>query len=378
MNQLPVSTAVFALNLAVYGLVTRACGAATPSLPAYVCAAAALALFRHDLVLRWRRPSVLVFGCALCSLLAAVSTHLSYLWLDSAEGGQWAPIAVWILPWPAHAIIWIGCKLLPRKALALPPRGAWSAQARLALARTPCPWRTARPGEGAPVGALPSGCLARLDAHLITPGRPVPLHPEGPAEGMGRAVKTALDLLLIGLFGPVALTVILLLVPVLWWRQGRPLFYRQTRVSLGSKPFFISKLRTMTLDAEASGEPVWPLDNDPRITPVGRLLRRYWMDELPQLWDVLRGPLSLVGPRPERPFFVQEFARRLPNYHLRHQVKAGITGLAQVTGFVGDTAIDRRLHADLRYLRRWTPLNDLKILVGTVSKAARRPPISSK
>jgi len=195
---------------------------------------------------------------------------------------------------------------------------------------------------------------------------------------MGRAVKTALALLLIGLFGPVALTVILLLVPVLWWRQGRPLFYRQTRVSLGSKPFFISKLRTKTLDAEASGEPVWPLDNDPRITPVGRLLRRYWMDELPQLWDVLRGPLSLVGPRPERPFFVQEFARRLPNYHLRHQVKAGITGLAQVTGFVGDTAIDRRLHADLRYLRRWTPLNDLKILVGTVSKAARRPPISSK
>lgn len=334
-----------------------------------------LFLFRHDAVLRWRRVSVVVLG----ALLAGGAIHLSAMGIRHAgveTAFSEAPLAAWLLPWPGHVLIWILGRIWPRRPLRIPGRGAWAAQARRALRRTPwVRWRPARDDEDAPSATLPTGCLARLDATLGTPTGPVAVHREGPGAGMGWAVKRAMDLLIVALVAPVVIPTLLVLAVVVRLCDGGPVLYSQVRITSGGRRFRIHKLRSMIRDAEPSGRPVWPEEGDPRITPLGRILRRFWLDELPQLWDVLRGPLSLVGPRPERPFFVQDFAQRLPNYPLRHQVKAGITGLAQVTGFVGNTPIDRRLHADLRYVRRWSPLRDLAILVGTLLRATRRPPI---
>jgi lipopolysaccharide/colanic/teichoic acid biosynthesis glycosyltransferase len=127
----------------------------------------------------------------------------------------------------------------------------------------------------------------------------------------------------------------------------------------------------MIADAER-GKPVWPEEDDPRITRLGRVLRRMWIDELPQLWNVLFGDMSVIGPRPERPEFVEAFAASLPKYRERHAVSAGITGLAQVAGLIGNTSIRRRLSLDRRYIRVWTPGLDLWILARTAAKALRR------
>jgi len=126
------------------------------------------------------------------------------------------------------------------------------------------------------------------------------------------------------------------------------------------------------VEAEADGRPVWPEEDDPRITPLGRFMRRFWIDELPQLWNVIRGDLSLVGPRPERPPFIKAFSERLPKYPLRHRVPAGMTGLAQVMGFTGNTSLARRLHCDLRYVRAWSPWFDLRILFLTIVRIFER------
>jgi lipopolysaccharide/colanic/teichoic acid biosynthesis glycosyltransferase len=133
------------------------------------------------------------------------------------------------------------------------------------------------------------------------------------------------------------------------------------------------KVRTMRVDAEPGGIPVWPTEGDPRMTRLGKYLRLLWIDELPQLWNVLRGEMSSVGPRPERPEFVESFTRDLPKYPARLLVRAGLTGLAQVAGRIGDTSIRDRLAWDLRYLRRWSPWLDLKILFATVAMAVIRP-----
>jgi lipopolysaccharide/colanic/teichoic acid biosynthesis glycosyltransferase len=122
----------------------------------------------------------------------------------------------------------------------------------------------------------------------------------------------------------------------------------------------------MREDAEAQSGPVWARDEDPRTTLVGRWLRRLDLDELPQLWNVLKGDMSLVGPRPERPFFVAQFKQRLPQYMLRHKVKAGITGWAQVNGWRGNTSLEKRLEYDLYYIENWSVTLDLKILWLTV------------
>lgn len=350
-------------------------GTATPVAPADLGVVLAwLLVFRHDAVLRWRRSSVVLAG----ALLASGGIHLSALGLR-----QWGvlgalgdlPWAAWAFPWPAHVLGWAYGRLWPRRPLRIPGRGAWASAARRALLRTPCGWRPARTDEDAPLATLPFGCLAQLDAVMGTPVGAIPLHPEGPAAGMGKAVKRAMDLILVIGGAPLVAPVLLALALIVRLREGGPAFYSQVRITLGGKEFRIHKFRSMVRDAEPDGQPVWPEEGDPRITPLGRRLRRFWLDELPQVWDVFRGPLSLVGPRPERPVFVQDFSQRLPNYPLRHQVKAGITGLAQVTGFVGNTSIDRRLRSDLRYMRRWSPVLDLKILVGTVFRAMKRPPI---
>jgi Undecaprenyl-phosphate glucose phosphotransferase len=139
-------------------------------------------------------------------------------------------------------------------------------------------------------------------------------------------------------------------------------FYTQERMGLDGKAFHVYKFRSMYQDAEEESGPVWARDNDPRCTRVGRLLRRFDLDELPQLWNVLRGDMSIVGPRPERPYFVEQFKHRIPQYMLRHKVKAGITGWAQVNGWRGNTSLEKRIEYDLYYIENWSVGLDLKIM----------------
>jgi Undecaprenyl-phosphate glucose phosphotransferase len=141
-----------------------------------------------------------------------------------------------------------------------------------------------------------------------------------------------------------------------------PIFYRQERMGLDGRAFKVYKFRSMHSNAEDDTGPVWARDDDPRCTPFGRLLRRFDLDELPQLWNVLKGDMSLVGPRPERPFFVDQFKHRFPQYMLRHKVKSGITGWAQVNGWRGNTSIAKRIEFDLYYIENWSVSLDFKII----------------
>jgi lipopolysaccharide/colanic/teichoic acid biosynthesis glycosyltransferase len=146
-----------------------------------------------------------------------------------------------------------------------------------------------------------------------------------------------------------------------------PVFYHQERMGLDGKKFNIHKFRTMVADAEKSG-PQMCRQNDDRITRVGRILRKYSIDEFPQLFNVLKGEMSLVGPRPERPVFVYDFREKYPKYMLRHKVKSGITGWAQVHGLRQDTPIEKRLDYDFYYIQNWSFALDLKILWMTLRK----------
>ena len=141
-----------------------------------------------------------------------------------------------------------------------------------------------------------------------------------------------------------------------------PVFYRQDRMGLDGKAFTVYKFRSMYLDAEDASGPVWANDDDPRATAVGRWLRRFDVDEFPQFLNVLMGDMSIVGPRPERPFFVDRFKHRIPQYMLRHKVKAGITGWAQINGWRGNTSLEKRIEYDLYYIENWSVALDLKIM----------------
>ena len=147
-----------------------------------------------------------------------------------------------------------------------------------------------------------------------------------------------------------------------------PVFYCQVRSSLGGKLFTIIKFRTMRENSEPDTGPVWTTPNDARVTPLGRLLRRTSLDELPQLLNVLLGHMSLVGPRPERPELIERFRHQLPRYMLRHQVKAGLAGWAQVHGLRGQTSLRKRVQYDLYYISNWTFGLDLRILLMTPFK----------
>jgi Undecaprenyl-phosphate glucose phosphotransferase len=176
---------------------------------------------------------------------------------------------------------------------------------------------------------------------------------------MDAVVGTAALLLLSPLFFVIAL--------LIKWRGGRgPVLLRQERMTLDGKTFQIYKFRTMVEEAERDTGPVWASADDPRRTPVGIWLRRRNLDELPQLLNVVLGDMSLVGPRPERPPFVQQFKERIPQYMLRHRVKSGITGWAQVNGWRGNTSIEKRIEHDLYYIENWSLLLDVKILVLTL------------
>ncbi|MBQ7722480.1 MAG: sugar transferase [Kiritimatiellae bacterium] len=145
-----------------------------------------------------------------------------------------------------------------------------------------------------------------------------------------------------------------------------PVFYAQERCGRGGRVFRIYKLRTMRTDAESGDHPGWTEQDDPRRTRVGAFLRRWNIDELPQFWNVLKGDMSLVGPRPERPYFVERFTPGIEHYMWRHVSKPGLTGWAQVNGFRGDTSISERVKYDLHYLENWSLAFDFKILVRTL------------
>lgn len=147
-----------------------------------------------------------------------------------------------------------------------------------------------------------------------------------------------------------------------------PLIYKQERVGLHNRPFKMYKFRSMEVQPPSEEKSQWTTPHDPRVTPIGKFIRKTSIDEMPQLFNVLVGDMSLVGPRPERPFFVERFKEEIPRYMIKHQVRPGMTGWAQVNGYRGDTSITKRIEHDLYYIENWTLGFDFKILFLTVFK----------
>ncbi len=197
------------------------------------------------------------------------------------------------------------------------------------------------------------------DLHIIT-------LQASPLEGWNSILKRAVDLFVGGLslvlFSPLMFVIA---IGVKLTSSG-PVLYRQERMGLDGKRFEMLKFRTMFEDAEKSTGPIWALPNDPRVTPMGRWLRRTSLDELPQLINVLKGEMSLVGPRPERPPLIEQFRQAIPKYMLRHKVKAGMTGWAQVNGWRGNSSLERRVEHDIDYIQNWSLWRDVKILARTL------------
>jgi len=209
-------------------------------------------------------------------------------------------------------------------------------------------------------------------------GMPVLSVRQSRLSGYGAMIKRGVDLAVgsmsLVLFGPF----MLLIAALIKLEDGGPALFRQTRVSMGGRTFGIYKFRTMTVEAvnkdlNGRGVEVWTRRDDSRITRVGQWLRRFSLDELPQLFNVMRGDMSLVGPRPERLDLLEHFREDWRGYMLRQNVKAGMTGWAQVNGLRGDTSLRKRLQYDLYYIRNWSVLFDLRILFLTVLRGFRHP-----
>jgi Undecaprenyl-phosphate glucose phosphotransferase len=185
---------------------------------------------------------------------------------------------------------------------------------------------------------------------------------ESPHFGLNVVVKRAMDIVLsllaLVLFAPLMVAIAALVKLT----SPGPVFYRQERCGLNGRSFKMLKFRSMRVDAEQQTGAVWASKDDPRRTRLGAFLRATSLDELPQFLNVLLGDMSLVGPRPERPVFIQQFSKTIPNYMARHSVKAGITGWAQVHGWRGNTSLRKRVQYDLYYITHWTPWLDLRIL----------------
>ncbi len=189
---------------------------------------------------------------------------------------------------------------------------------------------------------------------------------DSPLHGWNQVAKRAFDMVfaavVVGAFSPV-LALVALAVRL---TSPGPIFYGQERMGLDGQRFRMLKFRTMRAGAEEETGPVWATHGDPRRTAIGTLLRRFSLDELPQFLNVLKGQMSVVGPRPERPVFVERFRQSVPGYMLRHKVKSGITGWAQVNGLRGNTSLEKRIQYDLEYIERWSLWLDLKIIALTV------------
>jgi Undecaprenyl-phosphate glucose phosphotransferase len=189
-----------------------------------------------------------------------------------------------------------------------------------------------------------------------------------PLKGINNVLKRTIDVLISAAALLVLSPVVGTIAALVRLSSTGPAFFRQERMGLDGKRFFVWKFRSMYDGAERETGPVWAREDDPRCTPVGRMLRRFSLDEIPQLWNVLTGDMSLVGPRPERPFFVEQFKQRIPQYMLRHKVKAGLTGWAQVNGWRGNTSLEKRIEYDLYYIENWSVSLDFKILWLTLIK----------
>jgi Undecaprenyl-phosphate glucose phosphotransferase len=191
---------------------------------------------------------------------------------------------------------------------------------------------------------------------------------ESPHFGLNVIVKRAMDVVLASLGLLVLSPLLALIAAVVKLTSPGPILYRQERCGLNGRSFWMLKFRSLRVDAEKQTGAVWAVKNDSRRTPLGAFLRASSLDELPQLWNVLMGDMSLVGPRPERPVFVNQFRKTIPGYMARHCVKAGITGWAQVHGWRGNTSLRKRIQYDLYYITHWTPWLDIRILWMTVFK----------
>lgn len=183
-----------------------------------------------------------------------------------------------------------------------------------------------------------------------------------PLRGMPSFIKRLIDIA----FALAGLTMTAIFYPLavilIKFRSPGPILFKQDRMGLDGKSFTMYKFRTMEVNAEQDTGPVMAKANDPRVTPGGRVLRNFYVDEWPQFWNMLKGDMSLVGPRPERPFFVSYFKEQIPQYMLRHKVRSGITGWAQVNGWRGNTSIEKRIEHDLYYIENWSLALDLKII----------------
>jgi exopolysaccharide biosynthesis polyprenyl glycosylphosphotransferase len=181
-------------------------------------------------------------------------------------------------------------------------------------------------------------------------------------------MKRVIDLVLSLTLAFVTLPLMLLTALLVLLEDGYPILYRQERVGENGRPFVLSKFRSMRKDAEEDGRPIWARDGDDRVTRVGRFIRKTRLDELPQLWNVVAGDMSFVGPRPERPFFVGQLAADIPFYQQRHAVKPGLTGWAQVKYRYGSSREDamEKLRYDLYYIKHLSVFFDLTIVFDTV------------
>jgi Undecaprenyl-phosphate glucose phosphotransferase len=211
------------------------------------------------------------------------------------------------------------------------------------------------------------GELAKLRGRMEEfDGLPIISLQSSPLQGWNSIVKRIMDLSVGGLALTVFSPLMLLIAAGIKLTSSGPVFYRQERMGLDGKRFRILKFRTMVKNAEQATGPVWATSNDPRVTSFGRILRASSLDELPQLINVIKGEMSLVGPRPERPVLIEYFRKSIPGYMLRHKVKAGMTGWAQVNGWRGNTSLESRIQHDLDYIGNWSLWRDLKILALTV------------
>ncbi len=228
----------------------------------------------------------------------------------------------------------------------------------------------------ADVRIVPDLFLSRFPANVSVSeldGLPILSLRENPLAGWPSIYKRIFDIGGAG-FGLLLLSIPMLVIAVaIKLGSPGPVIYKQKRISYGWKPFDMYKFRTMVTEAEVAQGPAFATQDDPRCTPLGRWLRSWSFDELPQLLNVLKGDMSLVGPRPERPEMLGKIQQELPTFPMRLKVRAGLTGWAQVHGFRGRTSFRKRLQYDLYYLNNWSPLLDVRIVLATLFRGFKHP-----
>jgi len=208
-----------------------------------------------------------------------------------------------------------------------------------------------------------SGHVESMDGLPIISIREVPAR-----EGLNRVAKRLFDIFFSLVFILVFSELFIVIALIIKLSSKGPVFFSQDRIGLDGKTFKMLKFRSMYVQERGASDTVWTTEHDPRVTPVGRFIRRTSLDEIPQFFNVFVGQMSVVGPRPERPYYVEQFKDQYNQYMRRHAVKAGVTGWAQINGLRGDTSIQERIEADIFYIENWSFFLDLKIVVMTPFK----------